>query len=257
MVELVRAGRKPEFESSGQAIRDWGRQSNLDEGRHSDGLTSQEREELRRLQREIANCAEIERYWQKPLPPFPALGAERVLARLLTLADAPRIFLGCLGLRREPGELRMPQSERLLALRPVGIEVIDRLDFAFRVVQKGLRYGLAHPEGGEVGASRPPEVMRPEVGQAGKSPQLLVRLLQRGRVDPLRTGLPEERPLAADLQISTVEDLAHRPTSGTRKSRSIFVPRSCHTRSPPIMTRSSARTPAASLGRTAAQSMSL
>jgi transposase len=57
MVELVRAGRKPEelareFEPSGQAIRNWVRQSDLDEGRRSDGLTSQEREELHRLQRE-------------------------------------------------------------------------------------------------------------------------------------------------------------------------------------------------------------
>jgi transposase len=57
LVELVRAGRSPEelareFEPSAQAIRNWVRQSDLDEGRRSDGLTSQEREELRRLQRE-------------------------------------------------------------------------------------------------------------------------------------------------------------------------------------------------------------
>jgi transposase len=58
MVELVRAGRTPgelsrEFECSAQAIRNWVRQSDRDEGRREDGLTSEEREELRRLRREV------------------------------------------------------------------------------------------------------------------------------------------------------------------------------------------------------------
>jgi transposase len=57
MVDLVRAGRTPEelsreFEPSAQAIRNWVRQSDLDEGRREDGLTTVEREELRRLRRE-------------------------------------------------------------------------------------------------------------------------------------------------------------------------------------------------------------
>jgi len=57
MVELVRAGRSPEelakeFEPSAQAIRTWARQADLDEGRREGGLTSLEREELRRLRRE-------------------------------------------------------------------------------------------------------------------------------------------------------------------------------------------------------------
>jgi transposase len=57
MVELVRAGRAPEelakqFDPSAQAIRNWVKQSDLDEGRREDGLTSAEREELRRLRRE-------------------------------------------------------------------------------------------------------------------------------------------------------------------------------------------------------------
>ena len=57
MVELVRAGRSPEdlareFEPSAQAIRNWVSQADRDEGRRSDGLTSSEREELRRLRRE-------------------------------------------------------------------------------------------------------------------------------------------------------------------------------------------------------------
>ena len=57
LIELVRAGRTPEdlareFEPSAQAIRNWVRQSDLDEGRREDGLTSAEREELSRLRRE-------------------------------------------------------------------------------------------------------------------------------------------------------------------------------------------------------------
>jgi transposase len=57
MVELVRAGRTPEelareFEPTAQAIRNWVQQSDVDEGRREDGVTTSEREELRRLRRE-------------------------------------------------------------------------------------------------------------------------------------------------------------------------------------------------------------
>lgn len=57
MVELVRAGRTPEelgreFEASAESIRNWVQQADLDEGRREDGLTTAEREELRRLRRE-------------------------------------------------------------------------------------------------------------------------------------------------------------------------------------------------------------
>ena len=58
MVALVRVGRSPdelakEFEPTGQTIRNWVAQADRDDGRRSDGLTSVERDELKRLRREI------------------------------------------------------------------------------------------------------------------------------------------------------------------------------------------------------------
>jgi len=57
MVELVRAGRTPEelsreFEPTAQSISNWVRQADRDAGLRQDGLTSDEKEELRRLRRE-------------------------------------------------------------------------------------------------------------------------------------------------------------------------------------------------------------
>jgi transposase len=57
MVALVRSGRSPEslskeFEPTAQAIREWVKQADLDQGRRSDGLTTEERRELARLRRE-------------------------------------------------------------------------------------------------------------------------------------------------------------------------------------------------------------
>ena len=57
MVELVRSGRSPdqlarEFEPTSQSIRNWVAQADRDEGRRGDGLSTSEREEMRRLRRE-------------------------------------------------------------------------------------------------------------------------------------------------------------------------------------------------------------
>ncbi len=65
MVELVRAGRTPEelareFEPSGQTIRNWVQQADVDEGRHNNGLTTAEREEVKRLRRQVKQL-ELER----------------------------------------------------------------------------------------------------------------------------------------------------------------------------------------------------
>jgi transposase len=58
IVELARGGRSitalaREFEPTVETIRQWLKQTGLDEGLRSDGLTTTEREELNRLRREI------------------------------------------------------------------------------------------------------------------------------------------------------------------------------------------------------------
>ena len=63
MVEMVRSGMSPEalarkFEPTAQAVRNWVTQADRDEGKHQDGLTTAEQEELRGLRREVKQLRE-------------------------------------------------------------------------------------------------------------------------------------------------------------------------------------------------------
>ena len=70
MVELVRSGRTPgelarEFEPSAEAIRNWVAQADRDAGERTDGLSTEDGEELRRLRRENRRLREETRNFSK------------------------------------------------------------------------------------------------------------------------------------------------------------------------------------------------
>jgi len=63
LIALVRSGRDPEdlareFEPTAQSIRNWVAQADRDAGQRHDGLTTDEREELRKLRREVKTLRE-------------------------------------------------------------------------------------------------------------------------------------------------------------------------------------------------------
>ena len=65
LVALVLAGRSPEeladeFEPTGQTIRNWVRQEQLNAGVRTDGLTTEERQEIARLRKRVKQL-EMER----------------------------------------------------------------------------------------------------------------------------------------------------------------------------------------------------
>ena len=57
VIDLARAGRNPddlakEFELAAQTVRNWVKQSEIDTGRRTDGMTTAERDELSKLRKE-------------------------------------------------------------------------------------------------------------------------------------------------------------------------------------------------------------
>ena len=71
VVELAQAGRGPddlahEFGLARQTVRNWIKQSELDSGRRSDGLTSEERAELFKLRKQVSSLRSSARSCQKP-----------------------------------------------------------------------------------------------------------------------------------------------------------------------------------------------
>lgn len=71
VIELVRAGRSPdelarEYEPTAQTIRNWVAQAERDVGVRTDGLTTEERDELRRLRREVRILREEKEILKNP-----------------------------------------------------------------------------------------------------------------------------------------------------------------------------------------------
>ena len=86
MVELVRAGRSPEelaqaFEPSAGSIRNWVTQAELDTGRRTDELTTEEHAELRRLRRENRQLKIEREILRQSLPVTPQPGRHTCSAR--------------------------------------------------------------------------------------------------------------------------------------------------------------------------------
>jgi len=98
VVELARAGRRPEdlaaeFELSNQTIRNWIRQADLDAGKRTDGLTSEERTELFMLRKKVKQLTIRRRPSSgKPLHDFPISNYSRKPCNF-TLVISARVFL--------------------------------------------------------------------------------------------------------------------------------------------------------------------
>ena len=109
MVDLVRSGRTPEalsreFEPTAQAIWNWVRQADRDEGRRHDGPTNAEREELTRLRRENRQLRQERDILAKAAAWFARETA-------VIPSRSPRYRLGC-GFRRAGGKAHPIANQR-------------------------------------------------------------------------------------------------------------------------------------------------
>jgi transposase len=99
IIELVRKGRTPEslaeqFEPSAQTIRNWLAQADRDTGQRPDGLTTDEREELRRLRRENKTLREEREILKKAAAWFAKeTGSISLPAAFIVLIHAPLVAL--------------------------------------------------------------------------------------------------------------------------------------------------------------------
>ena len=64
-------------------------------------------------------------------------------------------------------ELLVPEPQRVFSLRPIGIEVVGSGNAFLGMVQEGLSDLVANPQAGDVSPPRPPEIVGPDVLQAG------------------------------------------------------------------------------------------
>ena len=123
-MELARAGRSPgslarEFEPSEQTIRNWVGQADLDEGRRSDGLTTEARKEMRELKREVKRLRmerDILKNYHGHTGIWPPRGAETMLragAEVVRLTGAQEpAKKRDRGASRDPAVLTRPREGR-------------------------------------------------------------------------------------------------------------------------------------------------
>ena len=109
IVELARAGRSvsqlaEEFEPSGQTIRSWIKQADIDDGVRSDGSTSTERDELRRLRKENRRYpSRSATSWQSA--GIPAVPPASLIGRPAKCRRDLRVHWRCDIARGEPGRI--------------------------------------------------------------------------------------------------------------------------------------------------------
>ena len=121
MVELARTGRTPEelsreFEPSAQSIWNWMRQAERDQSVRQDGLTSDEKEELRRLRRENRVLREEKEILKKAAAWFAEETGSTPRGRSSLNPGSPKSGIGTAGRssRSATARLRDEQTKRRL-----------------------------------------------------------------------------------------------------------------------------------------------